>query len=142
MLKPLCLFVCLAVAPLAWADSFTSSASSLASESVGSLSDSVSGSSNSSSGDNKKVAAGAYTVVAVAQVDGQRQRLLLEPAAGQTQGFALTLPQAAAQGLHPGSPLWVAERAYGLAFARQADAAPFYLAVDARLRRDFESVKL
>lgn len=141
MLKPICLVACLALIPSAQADSFTSSAASLASESIGSLSDSVGASSNSSSGD-KKVAGGAYKVVAVAQLDPQRQRLALEPAAGQAQGFALTLPNAAAQDLRPGSTLWVAERAYGLAFARQAGATPFYLAVDERLRRDFDSVKL
>ncbi len=128
----------------AQADSFTSSAASAASQSIGSLSDSVSGSSKSSSGDDRAAAAGAYRVTAVARVDGERLRLTLEPAAGQAQGFALTLPAPVAemQGLQPGAALWVAERAYGLAFAAREGAAPFFLAVDDRLRKDFESHKL
>lgn len=128
------------------ADTITSSASSAASQSVESLSDSVSGSSKSSSGDDKRAAAGAYRVTAVAQVEGKPEhlRLALAPAEGQAAGFALTLPAAIAtqQGLQPGAMLWVQERAYGLAFAARAEAAPFFLAVDDRLRRDLESVKL
>jgi hypothetical protein len=133
------------VATAAQADTVTSSASSLASESVGSLSDSVSGSSKASSGDDKKTAAaGTYRVTAVAAADGERLRLQLAPAQGQAEGFALTLPAAVAerQGLQPGATLYVAARAYGLAFAAQAGDAPFFLAVDDRLRRDFDSVKL
>lgn len=127
----------------AQADSFTSSASSAASQSIGSLSDSVSGSSKSSAGD-AKTAAGAYQVTAVAQVAGDRVQLQLAPAAGQAQGFALTLPATLAeqQGLQAGAALWVAERPYGLAFATKDGGTPFFLAVDDRLRRDFESVKL
>ena len=136
------LLAALLLTPAVWAGSLTSSATSLASESVGSLSDSVSGSSKASSGDGKKVAAGAYTVVAVARLDDQRQRLELAPAAGQAQGFVLSLPQAAAEGLQPGATLWVLDRAYGLAFAHQAGARPFFLAVDDGLRRDFDAVKL
>lgn len=129
---------------LAQADTITSSASSAASQSIGSLSDSVSGSSKSSSGDGKTAAAGAYQVTAVARVDADRVQLQLAPADGQAQGFALTLPAAVAeqQALQSGAGLWVAERPYGLAFAAKAGAAPFFLAVDDRLRRDFESVKL
>lgn len=129
---------------MAQADSFTSSASSAASQSIGSLSDSVSGSSKSSAGDGKTAAAGAYQVTAVAQVDGDRVRLQLAPAAGQADGFALTLPATLAtqQGLQAGAALWVAERPYGLAFAAKDGATPFFLAVDDRLRRDFESLKL
>ena len=128
----------------AQADTITSSASSAASHSVGSLSDSVSGSSKSSSGGDAQVAAGPYRVTAVAAVDGDRVRLQLTPAAGQATGFALTLPApvAAAQTLAPGATLHVTPRDYGLAFAAQAGGAPFFLAVDDRLRRDFDSVKL
>ena len=128
---------------LAQADSFTSSASSAASQSIGSLSDSVSGSSKSSAGDGK-TAAGAYQVTAVARLDAGRVQLQLAPIAGQADGFALTLPATVAeqQGLQAGAALWVAERPYGLAFAAKQDAAPFFLAVDDRLRRDFESLKL
>lgn len=129
---------------LAQADSFTSSASSAASQSIGSLSDSVSGSSKSSGGDGKAAAAGAYQVTAVARLDAGRVQLQLAPAAGQADGFALTLPATVAeqQGLQAGAALWVAERPYGLAFAATQDATPFFLAVDDRLRRDFESLKL
>jgi hypothetical protein len=111
---------------LAQADSFTSSASSAASQSIGSLSDSVSGSSKSSAGDGKTAAAGAYQVTAVARLDAGRVQLQLAPSAGQLAGAAL----------------WVAERPYGLAFAAKEGATPFFLAVDDRLRRDFESLKL
>lgn len=139
------LALCLALlAAAAQADTVTSSASSAASQSIGSLSDSVSGSSEASSGGEKKTAAGTYRVTAVAAVDGERLRLQLEPTEGQAAGFALTLPApvAAQQGLQPGATLHVAGRAYGLAFAAKAGEAPFFLAVEDRLRRDFESVKL
>lgn|GEM_PF-4584079 len=140
----LALLAALALAPAARADSFTSSASSAASQSVGSLSDSVSHSSEASSGDKKTAAAGAYRVTAVAQLDAQRLRLRLEPAAGQADGFALTLPAALAeqQALVAGALLWVAPRAYGLAFAAADGGTPFFLAVDDRLRRELDSVKL
>lgn len=125
------------------ADTITSSASSLASKSVGSLSDSVSRSSNSSSGGGK-VEAGAYQVTGVARLGDNRLQLQLSPSSGQAEGFALALPEAvvAEQGLRPGATLWVAERGYGLAFAAAAGQPPFFLAVEDRLRRDFESVKL
>lgn len=125
------------------AGSLTSSAASSASKTVGSLSDSITGSSQSS-GDGRVAAAGAYRVTALARLDGERVQLQLAPAAGQAQGFALTLPAtvAAQQGLQAGAALWVAERPWGLAFAAQDGAAPFFLAVDDSLRSDFESRKL
>lgn len=128
----------------AWADSFASSASSASSASVGSVSDSIGKSSDSSSGGDKKTAAGTYRVTEMAKLEGERVRLHLAPAEGQAAGFTLTLPLqvATAQALQPGATLHVAERGYGYAFAGRAGEAPFFLAVDDRLRRDFESVKL
>jgi ABC-type amino acid transport substrate-binding protein len=127
------------------ADTVTSSASSAASKSVESLSTSVSQSSESSSGD-KKTAQGAYVITQVAQVAERPGyvALTLAPAAGQAQGFTLALAQALAaeQGLVTGETVAVQHRTYGLAFAKTMDAAPFLLAVDDLLRRDFESVKI
>jgi hypothetical protein len=123
----------------------TSSASSAASNVVESLSTSVSKSSESSSGD-KKTAQGPYRITQVAQVVERPGyvALTLEPAAGQAQGFTLTLTQGLAeeQGLVAGQTIAVQHRSYGLAFAKAVEAAPFLLAVDDLLRRDFESVKL
>jgi hypothetical protein len=129
----------------AQADTVTSSASSAASNVVESLSTSVSKSSESSTGD-KKTAQGPYRITQVAQVVERPGyvALTLEPAAGQTQGFTLTLAQGLAeqQGLATGQTIAVQHRSYGLAFAKAVEAAPFLLAVDDLLRRDFESVKL
>lgn len=126
----------------AHADTITSSASSMASQSSASLSDSISGSSNSSSGD--KVAAGPYTVTHVAAAPDGRVRLQLAPAAGQPEALVLTLPQpiAVAQALAPGVAVHLLARPYGLAVAPAADAEPYFLAIDDRLRRDLDSVKL
>lgn len=128
---------------LAHADTITSSASSLASQSSASLSDSVS-SASSSGGGGKKVAAGPYTVTQVALAEDGRVRVLIAPAAGQADAVVLTLPQpiVTAQALAPGVAVHLLPRAYGLAIAPAADGEPYFLALDDRLRRDFESVKL
>lgn len=130
---------------VAQADSFTSSASSLASKSVGSLSDSLSDSSGSSGG-GKQAAAGPYTVTRMAIAEDGRVHLALAPAGDGPQGGALTLrlPQAVVQeqGLRTGGALHLLARPYGLAVARAAEAAPFFLAVQDGLLRDFESRKI
>ncbi len=127
------------------ADTVTSSASSAASNIVESLSGSVSKSSESSSGD-KKTAQGPYVITQVAQLAERPGyvALTLAPAAGQAEGFTLTLVQglAEAQGLVAGETVAVQQRNYGLAFAKAMNAAPFMLAVDDLLRRDFQSVKI
>ena len=148
----------------AQADSFTSSASSAGSASVASLSDSISDSSDSSSGDDdkkskkSKAQAGAYTVTQLARLDDGRVALRLAGVAGLAGAaqhgsgevapaaitLTLRLPAAVAveQDLQTGQTLHLLARPYGLAVARASDATPFFLAVDDRLRRDHESVKL
>lgn len=126
----------------AQADTITSMASSLASQSSASVSDSLSSASGSAAGD-QVAAAGPYTVTAMAPANDGRVRLQLAPGAGQPQALVLTLPQplVQAQALRPGQALDLLARPYGWAVAR-ADAAPFFLVIEDRLRRDFESVKL
>ena len=146
----------------AQADSFTSSASSAGSASVASLSDSISDSSDSSSGDDdkkskkSKAQAGAYTVTQLARLDDGRVALRLAGVAGLAgaaqdgrgeaapAAITLRLPAAVAveQDLQAGQTLHLLARPYGLAVARASDVTPFFLAVDDRLRRDHESVKL
>ena len=109
-----------------FADSLASSASSAASESVGSLSASIGQSSDSSTGN--KVAAGEYRVVATAVADGERQRLRLQGVDDATRAFELLLPVQAAV-LQVGDALHVLDRPYGLAFAHERAAAPFFVAL-------------
>jgi len=85
----------------AHAESFASSASSAGSASSGSVSDSINGSSNSSSGDKKKVAAGQYRVIDIAQAPGKadRMRLTLRAAeSGRSNEFYLDVPNRALDG--------------------------------------------
>lgn len=123
----------LAAAPAVWADTITSSASSLASKSVGSSSESISGSSKSSSGGDQKVAAGPYEVVQVAEAQGKpgQQRLTLRGTEA-TASFNLDLPAdtARAAGVGVGQTVLVQDRPYGYAFARaEAPQQPFFLVV-------------
>src|SRR5438874_2330370 len=90
-----------ACAAPAWAESIASSASSAGSESSGSVSDSIGGSSNSSSKD-KRVAAGEYRVIDIAQAPAKANttRLTLRAVAaggGQkfTPEFTLDVPDRA-----------------------------------------------
>jgi hypothetical protein len=123
----------LVAAPAAWGDTITSSASSLASKSVGASSDSISGSSKSSSGGDQKVAAGPYEVVQLADAQGKpgQQRLTLR-ATEATAAFNLDLPADTARtaGVGVGQTVLVQDRPYGYAFAlAQAPQQPFYLVV-------------
>jgi hypothetical protein len=133
----------LALATSAWADSFTSSAASLASQSVASLSESVSGSSGSSSGEDKKVAAGTYRVTELAVAPGQagKLRLQLAPVTEGAQAFALTLDATLAQkqGVEVGMLLDAQPRAYGVAFSVTAAAQPFLLALADDWLRDLDA---
>jgi len=133
----------LALATPAWADSFTSSAASLASQSVASLSESVSGSSGSSSGEDKKVAAGTYRVTDVAAAPGKPGKLQLQlaPVSEGAQAFALTLDAGLAdkQGLAVGTLLDAQPRAYGVAFAIAAAPQPFLLALADDWLRDLDA---
>src|SRR5437763_10783777 len=84
----------------AQADSLASSASSAGSESSGSISYSIGASSNSSNHD-KKVAAGEYRVIDIAQAPAKANttRMTLRAAAdGSTQEFTLDVPDRALAG--------------------------------------------
>ncbi|WP_229424926.1 hypothetical protein [Massilia sp. Se16.2.3] len=93
--------VCLALAAAACAlpaqagSSAASSASSAGAASSGSISDSI-GASSDSSGDDKKVAAGEYRVIDIAQAPGKREttRLTLRAANG-ARAFTLDVPDRA-----------------------------------------------
>ena len=126
-----------------------SSASESIGTSIGSLSTSVQKSSESSSGD-KKVAAGDYKIIEVAEAPGRpgQVRLSLQAkvqggaADGQSaEQFFLFLPQTtlAAAGLENGQ--WVSARptSYGLEFSRQATQQAFFLVLDDDFYRELPS---
>jgi type IV secretory pathway TrbL component len=117
----------------AYADSVASSASSAGSASSGSISDSIGGSSNSSNRD-KKVAAGDYSVIDVAQAPAKANttRLTLRPVAGgAAQEFTLDVPNRAlaARTVGAGELVQVKEREYGYEFAYADSKQAFFLAL-------------
>ena len=121
-----------ATAP-AFADSVASSASSAGSASSGSISDSIGGSSNSSHKD-KRVAAGEYRVIDVAQAPNKANttRLTLRAVAtGAVQEFTLDVPERAlaARPLGAGAIVQVKDRVYGFEFAHADTQQPFFLAL-------------
>jgi hypothetical protein len=114
----------------------SSSLSSAASESVGSLSTSIQKSSASSS--ERKVTQGRYTVMEVANVGQQpdmlRLRLQAQPPL-RADAFFLLLPRRAAGPLPvaKGDTVEVQQRAYGVAFATVGEMGanlPFFLVLD------------
>jgi hypothetical protein len=125
------------------ADSFTSSASSAGSASSGSISDSIGGSSNSSKGD-KRIAAGEYKVIDVAQAPAKANttRLTLRAvAAGAAQEFTLDVPNPAlaARAVGAGEIVRVNERVYGYEFAYADTKQPFFLALQDEWYRELGS---
>jgi hypothetical protein len=117
----------------AHADSVASSASSAGSASSGSISDSIGGSSNSSNRD-KRVAAGDYQVIEVAQAPAKADttRLTLRAvAAGAVQDFTLDVPDRAlaTRQVAAGAVVHVNERVYGYEFAYADTKQPFFLAL-------------
>jgi type IV secretory pathway TrbL component len=117
----------------AHADSVASSASSAGSASSGSISDSIGGSSNSSNHD-KRVAAGEYRVIDVAQAPAKANttRLTLRPVAGAAaQEFTLDVPNRAlaARTVGAGELVRVNEREYGYEFAYADSKQAFFLAL-------------
>jgi len=120
-----------AIAIPAQAGSSASSASSAGSDISGSISNSISGSSKSSNGDDKKVAAGQYRVIDVAEVAGKpgTTRLKLQ---NEGNEFFLDLPKAALaqRALPTGSLVQVNERPYGYEFAYADTRQAFFLALD------------
>jgi hypothetical protein len=129
-----------AIAIPAHAESFTSSASSAGSASSGSVSDSITGSSKSSSGDDKKVAAGQYRVIDVAEAPGKpgATRLKLQ---GEGNEFFLDLPKAALaqRALPTGALVQVNVRPYGYEFAYADTRQAFFLALDDAWQRELRS---
>jgi len=127
----------------AWADSIASSASSAGSKSSGSISDSIGGSSNSSNKD-KRVAAGDYRVIDVAQAPGKADttRLTLRAVTtGAAQEFTLDVPDRALaqRAVHTGELVQVNERVYGYEFAYADGKQPFFLALQDNWYRDLGS---
>lgn len=123
------------------ADSFASSASSAGSASSGSVSDSISGSSKSSSGDDKKVAAGQYRVIEVAEAPGKPGAARLTLRGEQGKQFFLDLPKAAMaeRALPTGALVQVSERPYGYEFAHADTRQAFFLALHDAWQRELRS---
>ncbi|MGJ7917205.1 hypothetical protein ACI48D_17240 [Massilia sp. LXY-6] len=115
------------------ADSVASSASSAGSASSASISDSIGGSSNSSNRD-RRVAAGDYRVIDVAQAPAKAEttRLTLRAVGGEAaQEFTLDVPNRAlaARAVGAGAIVRVNERVYGYEFAYADTSQPFFLAL-------------
>jgi hypothetical protein len=128
------------------ADSLASSASSAGSASSNSISDSIGGSSNSSSGD-RRVAAGEYRVIDVAQAPAKADttRITLRAVAGgPVQEFHLDVPDRAlaARRVATGELVQVNARAYGYEFAYADTQRPFFLALQDDWYRDLGSHKV
>ena len=116
----------------AHADSASSVASSAGSASSGSISDSIGASSDSSSGD-RRVAAGEYRVIDIAQAPAKAAttRMTLRAAAGPAREFYLDVPNRALaeRGINKGELVRVNERVYGYEFAHADNQQPFFLAL-------------
>ena len=128
------------------ATSFTSSASSAGSASSGSISDSI-GSSSNSSGDDKKVAAGEYRVIDVAQAPAKpdtTRMTLRAVAAGPARQFTLDVPNRALaqRPVAMGELVQVSERVYGYEFAHADTRHSFFLALQDDWYRDLGSRKV
>jgi hypothetical protein len=129
----------------AHADSVASSASSAGSASSGSISDSIGGSSNSSNKD-KRVAAGQYRVIDVAQapVKANTTRMRLRAVADAAGEFTLDVPNGAlaARQVGAGDVVQVKDRSYGYEFAYADTQRPFFLALQDDWYRDLGSRKV
>lgn len=131
------------------ADSFTSSASSAGSASSASISDSISDSfgSSSNSGEEKRVAAGEYRVINVAQAPAKpdaTRMTLRATAAGPIREFYLDVPNRALaeRRVNAGELVRVNERVYGYEFAHADDQRPFFLALQDDWYRELGSHKV
>jgi type IV secretory pathway TrbL component len=144
--RALCLAAfALACAAPTHATSFTSSASSAGSASSGSISDSIGASSNSSS-DDRRVAAGDYRVIDIAQAPAKPDttRLTLRAAAGPAREFTLDVPNRALaeRGVNKGELVQDSERVYGFEFAHADTKRSFFLALQDDWYRDLASRKV
>jgi len=132
--------------PSAHADSVASSASSAGSASSGSISDSIGASSNSSNGD-RRVAAGPYRVIDVAQAPAKAAttRVTLRAVAGAAATeFWVDVPDRALaeRRVGTGDVVQVSERVYGYEFAYGDDKKPFFLALQDDWYRELASRKV
>ncbi len=141
-------FAAAAAAPVQ-ADSFTSSASSAGSASSASISDSISDSvgSSSNSGDEKRVAAGEYRVIDVAQAPAKpnaTRMTLRATTPGAVREFHLDVPNRAlaARPVAAGELVQVSERAYGYEFAHADTKHSFFLALQDDWYRELGSRKV
>jgi hypothetical protein len=129
----------------AHADSVASSASSAGLASSASISDSIGDSSNSSHRD-RRVAAGQYRVIDVAEAPAKsgKTRLTLRALAGQADEFTLDVPERAlaARQVRAGEVVQVNERAYGYEFAYADTQRPFFLALQDDWYRELGSRKV
>ena len=128
----------------AHADSASSVASSAGSASSGSVSDSIGASSDSSSGD-RRVAAGEYRVIDIAQAPAKPDttRMTLRAVAGARE-FTLDVPNRALadRGVDKGELVQVSERVYGFEFAHADTKRSFFLALQDDWYRDLASRKV
>lgn len=133
------------------ASTAASSASSAGSTLSGSVSDSIGGSSNSSSDDDRRVAAGRYEVIGIAQAPAKpgttRMTLRATAAAAGTRAlreFYLDVPNRAlaARGVATGALVQVNERAYGYEFAHADTRKAFFLALQDTWYRELGSHKV
>jgi type IV secretory pathway TrbL component len=130
----------------AHADSLTSSASSAGSASSNSISDSIGGSSKSSNGD-RRVAAGQYRVIDVAQAPakaGTTRVTLRAVAGGPATEFWVDVPDRALaeRRVDKGAVVQVNERVYGYEFAYGDTNKPFFLALQDEWYRELSSRKV
>jgi hypothetical protein len=129
----------------AHADSIASSASSAGSESSNSISNSIGASSNSSNHD-KRVAAGEYRVIDIAQAPAKANttRLTLRAAGAGAQEFTLDVPDRAlaSRQVAKGELVHVDERVYGYEFAYADTRKPFFLALQDDWYRELGSHKV
>lgn len=143
VVRTLCLatFAAACAAPV-YADSVASSASSAGSASSGSISDSLGDSSNSSHHD-RRVAAGQYRVIDVAQAPAKAgtTRMTLRAVAGAAQEFWLDVPDRALaqRTVRAGELVQVNERVYGYEFAYADTRQPFFLALQDAWYRELNS---
>lgn len=133
--------------PPAHADSAASSASSAGSASSGSVSDSIGASSNSSNGDRRRVAAGPYRVIDIAQAPAKAAttRVTLRAVAGDAATeFWVDVPDRALseRRVGKGEVVQVSERVYGYEFAYGDDKKPFFLALQDDWYRELASRKV
>ena len=130
----------------AHADSVASSASSAGSASSGSISDSIGGSSNSSHND-RRVAAGQYHVIDVAQAPakaGTTRVTLRAVAGGPATEFWVDVPDRALadRRVARNEVVQVNARVYGYEFAYGDTKQPFFLALEDDWYRDLASRKV